>query len=222
MLNKILRFIKLYLHYVTGKVHTNTTHSKQKGHTMSAKKQIISPIGEFKWCFITKARENLSGVKQFSITVNMQPKEAQPLIDEIMAVWAESGIKKQMKSAGYKTEDDGTVSFNFKTNAVFADGSANSVPTFDSKGKKVELGDKLLGNGSRGRVKATAATYESGANAGVTLYLNSVQITKFVEYEGGESFDALEGDGFSGMELDEFVASEPATQIPTQAAVPKF
>lgn len=185
---------------------------------MSAKRNIESPVGEFKWAFITKPRENLSGVSQFSITVNMSEDTAQPLIEEIMATWKESGIKKQMKSAGYKTEDDGTISFSFKTNATFGDGSSNHVSVFDSKGKKVDLGDKLMGNGSTGRVKGLAASYESGANAGVTLYLNSVQIMKFVEYEGGDSFDALEGDGFTGMELnDPFEAEQTETQ-----AVPKF
>ena len=182
---------------------------------MSAKKNIVSPIGAFRWAFISKPRDNLSGVSQYSITVNMTEAEAKPLIDTIMEVWKESGIKKEMKSAGYKTEDDGTISFNFKTNAVFADGSQNKVGLFDSKGKKVDLGDKLIGNGSTGRVKGVASSYESGANAGVTLYLNSVQIMKFVEYEAGDSFDALDGDGFTGIELDDpFEAPAEATAPP--------
>ncbi len=183
---------------------------------MSAKRNITSPVGNFKWSFVTRSRENLSGIQQYSITLELTPVEAKPLLDEIEAIWNESGIKKQMKSAGYKTnEETGNIEFNFKTNATFADGTKNSVGIFDSKGKKTNLGDKLLGNGSKGRVKGVASTYESGANAGVTLYLNAIQITKFVEYEGGDSFEALkegESDGFSGIELeDEFNAEDTAT-----------
>ncbi len=171
---------------------------------MSVKRQITTPVGEFKWAFITKSRENLSGVKQYSITLVLTPEEAKPLISEIEVVWKESGIKKPMKSAGYKTNEDGNIEFNFKTNETFADGTQNKVAVFDAKGRKVDLGDRLIGNGSRGRVKGVAATYEQGPNAGVTLYLNAIQIVKFVEYEGGDTFDSVAGspDDFMGFETE--------------------
>jgi ABC-type oligopeptide transport system substrate-binding subunit len=184
---------------------------------MSAKRSILIGRSKAKWAFLTKSRESLSGVKQYSITAEMSQEDAAPIIKEIEEVFKESGIKKQPKSMGYKTNEEGNIEFSAKTNAFFADGSANSVPIFDSKGKKVDLGDKLLGNGSEIRVKVTAATYEAGANAGVTLYLNSVQILKFIEYEGMESFDAVEGDGFTGIELD-----DPFEVEETASVVPKF
>jgi hypothetical protein len=169
---------------------------------------ITTPVGEFQYAFITRPRDSLSGVSQYSINVILTPDDAQPLIDTIASLWKDSGIKKNPKSFGYKTLDDGSINFTFKTGAVLKDGSRGSVGVYDSKGAKVDLKDTLIGNGSKGRVKGQAAIYDAQTGSGVTLYLGSIQITKLVKYEGGSGFDAVEGeytvgDDFSGMELDD-------------------
>ena len=186
-------------------------------HMSKVNQNIITPVADFKWAFITKSRENLSGVKQYSITLSISKEEAAPILKAIEDVWAASGIKKPMKSAGYKTnEETGMLEFNFKTNETFADGTKKVVSVYDAKGRKVDLGDRLIGNGSRGRVNGTVAPYESGPNAGITLYLNSIQLTKFVEYEGGDGFEAFDADPdcFTGFELDEFESVGEQEQSP--------
>lgn len=182
--------------------------------------KLTSPMGEFKYAFITgNGRESLSGVDQYSIMLVLSPKEAQPLIDIINKVWADSGIKKQPKSFGYKTDEEtGNINFNFKTNVNGKNGK-KTIPIFDAKGVKVDLGSKLMGNGSTGRVQGAAATYEAGPSAGVTLYLNAVQITSFIEYEGGSGFDAVEGADFTGFK-SEFDISELEPE--TKPAIPSF
>lgn len=49
------------------------------------------------------------------------------------------------------------------------------------------------------------AIYENGPNIGVTLYLNGVQITKFVEYAEDAGFDAVEDEegGWTGEDLND-------------------
>ena len=78
--------------------------------------KFTSPVGQFKYAFINgNGRESLSGVEQYSIMLVLSPKEAQPVIDTINKVWADSGIKKQPKSFGYKTDEEtGDIQFNFK------------------------------------------------------------------------------------------------------------
>ena len=104
-----------------------------------------------------------------------------------------------------------------KKRVIFNSTLKKTLPLFDSKGKKVDIGSKLMGNDSEGRIQGAAAIYDTPSAAGVTLYLNAVQITKFIEYEGGAGFDAVEGSDFSGFKSD-FEISElddkPKTDIP--------
>ena len=62
---------------------------------------------------------------------------------------------------------------------------------------------KKIGNGSRGRVGGVMAIYKHKAKKGVTFYLNTVQLTKFVEFTGGVNADEVTdeaGDGFDGVD----------------------
>lgn len=167
---------------------------------MAAVKQAITtPKGEFRWAYITRSKPNLSGVEQFSIDVVMSEEDADPLITQINAFWDEhrpKHIKKPPKSTGYKVLEDGQVCFTFKTGAVMPDGKPAKVKVYDASAKEFDLGDRLIGNGSRGRVAGFIALYEaSKAEAGTTLYLSSVQLTKAVWYEGsGASFEADDDD----------------------------
>ena len=164
-----------------------------------------TPIGTLNYTFITgEGRDNLSGVAQYSTQLVLTEEEAKPLLDVINSVWAESGIKKQPKSFGYKTLEDGTLAFNFKTN-VDGKFGRTKVKVYDSKGKEADFSNIMIGNGTQGRIGGTAAIYDQPAQSGVTLYLNKIQIIKLEVYEGsGEDFGAVEG----GYEFqDEFTAS---------------
>lgn len=129
------------------------------------------------------------------------------------------GAKRDFKSAGiyahyeYVLDEDGNVkldedgdkvkrltgktSFIFTTAMTYGDGSAKVVKVFDKNGNEVNLNGKRIGNGSRGRFNAAMGIYaveNKGKilDAGVALYLNGLQIGKFVEYQAGPSFDAMD------------------------------
>lgn len=64
-------------------------------------------------------------------------------------------------------------------------------------GKNQEIAEKKqIGGGTIARLAVAAAFYpKKGKNpAGLTLYLNKVQIKTLVEYQGGGEFDEIEGD----------------------------
>ena len=76
----------------------------------------------------------------------------------------------------------------------------HEIPIGNAKGNRISLGGKKIGNGSFGSITGAAGVYDAGKGAqGVTLYLNAIQITKFVEYIQEAGFDAQEGD-FEGVE----------------------
>lgn len=77
--------------------------------------------------------------------------------------------------------------------------SKNRPKFFDAKGNpitNIRLIEKL-GGGSKLRIKGAAKAYNNGGKLGVTLYLNEVQVVKYVEYNGGGfKADDDEEDGF--------------------------
>jgi len=196
-------------------------------------KVIDSPIGTFEWAHITgQGKPDLQGLPKFSIDVVLTPEQAEPfkvLVNEFWEANKPKGAKKP-KSLGYYphtvkdveatkeagenvyTETGNTV-VRFKTGVTYQSGDPKVVKIFNSKGNEVSLQGKKIGNGSRGRVNGIMAIYTNAANHGVTFYLNSVQISKFVEYSG-VSFDAIEdeeGGDFEGIDtVMEPVAEETA------------
>lgn len=172
-----------------------------------SKMNFKSPKGEFKWAFISgQGRKNdLNGKREFSIDVVVDKADAQASIDAINTFWEENKPKgsKAAKSTGYKVSEDGKqVTFTFKTSTTYPSGEAKIIRIYNAKAQPVELpSNQRIGNGSRGRVAGVAAIYDAGVAArGVTLFLDSVQLTKFVAYQGAANFEADEEDGdFEGF-----------------------
>lgn len=154
--------------------------------------------------------------------------------EEIMQYWEDTRPKKfakaSPKSCGFKPhkiktdkidpeteeviwEEDGLIAFTFKTNTTYGDGKDKVITIFNAKGREVQLGDRKIGQGSRGRIKGVIKGYEQPKEAGVSLYLNGIQLSKFVPFVGGTSFDELEDgdeDGFEGFDEDGQEALEEA------------
>ncbi|NRA77907.1 MAG: hypothetical protein HRU18_06840 [Pseudoalteromonas sp.] len=115
-------------------------------------------------------------------------------------------------------DPEGKVTVIFKTGTTFPDNSPKIVRIRNAKNLPVSLGAKNIGNGSIGRLSGALAIYlvkeKNGAkriqHAGVTIYLDAIQLTKFVEYTGADTgFGADEEEGgFSGVE-DEDYQGEP-------------
>lgn len=118
----------------------------------------------------------------------------------------------------------GEIIVNAWTGITWPDGKEKVITTLNAKGAKVALGDKKIGPGSIGRLGVAAGIYENGANVGVTLYLNAIQLAKFVAYEGGDETmgDIDGGDGWTGDDLNDAGMggiSEAVSEAPVKAKV---
>lgn len=208
---------------------------------MAAVQKFQSPKGEFEWVTIDgEGKENLSGKMQYLVSVIVEADD--PVIAKIEDFWASNkpkGFKKEAKSLGiypHKSatgekdedgknifEEDGKMVLSFKTGTTFPDGSAKKVQVYNAKAQKVELpADVKIGNGSIGQVAGAMGLYVNKTkqgnvvDAGVTLYLDSVKISKLVEFTTDAGFDADDDEdgGWSGDEGWSGAAeeSEPATE----------
>jgi hypothetical protein len=170
-----------------------------------SKLKFTSPKGFLKWVFITgPGRKNLNGVDEYTASVEMPIEAAKAAMKQIDDLWEAEKPKgaKEPKSKGYRISEDGSmVTFNLKTKTVYQNNEPKKIRVFNSRAEEVTLPDTTkIGNGSRGRLSGVAALYDAGVAArGVTLYLDSVQLTKFVEYKEGSDFEVDEDDGFEGF-----------------------
>lgn len=200
-----------------------------------------SPKGNLEWVTISgEGKENLSGKLQYVANVVVEADD--PIIGELNKFWEDnkpSGFTKPAKSNGvypHKVdsgkkdengkaiyEEDGKVYLAFKTGTSFPDGSTKKVQVYNAKARKVELPEGTnIGNGSVGVISGAMGIYESktpkGAivDAGVTLYLDAIQILKLEEFTSDAGFEAeAEEEGWTGdegWEGGEEEAAEPASK----------
>ena len=209
---------------------------------MSNVSKFKSPKGTLEWVTIDgDGKENLSGKLQY--VANVVVEADSPVIAQIEKFWEENkpaGFKKKAKSTGIyphttdsgeKDEDgkpiykeDGKVYLAFKTGTTFPDGSTKKVQIYNAKARKVELPEGTkIGNGSIGIISGAMGIYQNktpkGAlvDAGVTLYLDAIQILKLEEFTTDAGFDADDTeDGWSG---DEGWTGEDETQAEPEGKV---
>jgi len=173
--------------------------------------KIVTPVGELAWVFITgQGKKDLNGNDRFTASLRLadDSKTLKTITAEIKAYWDENKPKGKVrfKSNGIREEQDkngeatGFHLVNFWTGTSFPDGSAKVVKTYNAKGAEVALGGKKIGNGSRGAISGAMDIYQNGPNVGVTLYLNAIQLTKFIEFSSNTGFEAV--DGWTGDDLN--------------------
>jgi len=222
--------------------------------------KLITPKGELRWVTITgEGKENMSGKMQYVASIVLDPKnkaEDKAFVDKVDAFWQENKPafmgKRKAKSLGYflcdplldeagdpilddedkpKYDPDGRVMVTFKTGVSFPDGSTKVVATYNSKAKKVALGNTKIGNGSIGFLSGAMDIYEVKAkdkstDAGVTFYLNAIQINKLVEYSDDAGFAPSEDDedegGWTGDEGFEGTAAEDTPVVSSAKAGPRL
>lgn len=153
-----------------------------------AKPNFVSPKGTaaYAWLMKPDTKFNPEGVYKTSLVVKAG-KEADAFVEAIKNAYVEELGAKKLAKANLShdvNEDEGTVTFKFK--------SKQKPKLFDSKGKPI-TGEISVGNGSVIKVAGGFGAYDKGANTGVTLYLNSVQIIDLVEWTGSSGFEAEEG-----------------------------
>lgn len=174
--------------------------------------KVTTPKGELRWATISgQGKEDLNGRLIYTADLVVDAKTAQPLIDELNTFWDENKPKgaKAAKSMGYKTLDDGNVSFTLKTATTYPSGDAKKINVYNAEAKRIDWEEgKRIGNGSEGRLSGKAAVYDAGTAArGVTLYLDAIQISKLVEYETSTGFSADADGDYAGTEnTDGFTA----------------
>lgn len=190
-----------------------------------------TPVGNLNWIFISgEGKEDLNGNLRYSASVYFSSRdEIKGLEAELNKFWEDNkpksarkpksmGVYHELKSKSddkitqksvtipYDTEEfepTGRFVVSAWTGTTNKDGSHKVVKTYNAKGAQVALGSKVIGEGSRGRLGVAAQVYENGPNIGLTLYLNGIQLTKFVEFTGGGSFDAVDEDGWTGDDLND-------------------
>lgn len=121
-------------------------------------------------------------------------------------------------------EHEELVELRFSTGTTYKDGKAKVIDIYNAKGRKVKLPeDVLIGNGTLGCISGAMGIYEAKAkgktvDAGVTLYLNAIQVIKLEEYSqdaGFEAHDDEEG-GWTGEDESweaETESSEPKVKL---------
>lgn len=191
-------------------------------------KVIASPVGTLEWVIIDgDGKPDLNGTPKYQCDVVITPEQAESVKKLVADFWEENKPKgfKEPKSTGVYPhmvkdeeaskeagenvyEETGNTVMRFKTGTTYVSGDPKVIKIFNSKGNEVSLQGKKIGNGSRGRVNGAMAIYtvqqqNKVISAGVTFYLNAIQLSKFVEWTGGASFTAMEdeeGDDFEGVE----------------------
>jgi len=149
-------------------------------------KNYTSPKGIAGFTSLTRADTKYDSDGVYHTRLTFPSAEAIEELQDLMKEEAleELGKAKAAKAAYPITEnEDGTVTVKFK--------SKKAPKFFDGKGNPIKNVDDLnIGGGSVLKIKGAAKGYANGTNIGVTLYINSVQIIKYVEYVGGGGFDA--------------------------------
>lgn len=127
---------------------------------------------------------------------------------------------------GNKTfNEEGDVYFAFKTGTKMPKGNAKVIKTYNAKAKQVQLGETAIGNDSVIQISGAMGIYVNKGpkgnviDAGVTLYLDAIQIHKLVEYSQDAGFEASEDEeAFTGDDTFEGV-DEGTEQTSSKAKV---
>ena len=212
-----------------------------------ATEAVNTPVGDLEWVIISgDGKEDINGDPKYQASLVLDPENEkhQAFLDKVDAFWeankpqgfkgktpSSNGLYPHKKDTGEKDEngdriyeETGKTLLATKTGTTYKDGKTKVIKVFNAKGAEVSLGDKKIANGSRGRIGCVMAIYattdKSGktiVNAGVTFYLNSLQLSKFVEYAGA-GFDALDDDemededSFEGVGDMGGISDEESTQ----------
>lgn len=183
--------------------------------------KVVTPVGSLHWVNISgQGKENYNEDGYVYVaTVHLSGKPAEDLIAKIEEVLGDPG-KLTVKSKGYREllEDEdgklftptaknsegkatGIYAFTFSTGTTFTDGKPKSINIYDTNGVKTSIGDKRIGNGSIGAISGNMKKFVRGPakaqETGVSLFLNAIQLVKFVEYSDDGGFEAQDGD-FTG------------------------
>jgi len=189
--------------------------------------KVVTPVGELHYVNITgqgKLNYNEDGY-DYVATLHLKKDtegciKLTKAIDELAATIDTD--KYELQTVGYKEliqnaegkiftpaadyeaekgdEPTGIIAFAFKTNVTFPDGRPTVISVFNKDAQKVSMGDRLIGNGSKGAISGAMKVYINKKKAGISLFLKSIQLTEYVAYEGNAGFDKQEDGSFVAPE----------------------
>lgn len=193
---------------------------------------ITSPKGTLQYVQVTgQGKLDYDGkFYEFVASVKLGKKEAEAMYAEVCDYFEEnkpSWFKGEKPSNKIKRkQDDGDFLFQFKTKAEFETEDPETkkisvhktkIGIINSKNKEVALPEgEGIGNGSIGRIKGTLTIHSDRkkGTAGVSLWLNNVQVLKYVKYVPDTGFDIDEDGEFEDFE-------QPDAEFPTEEDVAK-
>lgn len=184
--------------------------------------KVATPVGELHYVNISGQGKESYNEDGYEYVATVYLDKTKPEVAEFIARIEElklSGPKdKSLQTSGYfdlfkdeegklfarteeKTGGEPTnfVGVRFKTKTTFSDGKPKKITVYDVKCKVVDLGDRRVGNGTIGAIAGAMQLYVNGKKWGISMFLNSIQITKFIEYVGDAGFEEQEGD-FEGFD----------------------
>lgn len=120
---------------------------------------------------------------------------------KVRTIRTEAGTDEDGNAYGPDEETD-IMAFTFTTRTTYGDGKPKEVKVYNKDAKRVNLGDRKVGNGSEGCISGKMERFERGKEVGVSLFLNAIQLTKFTEYAEDAGFDQQDGE-FDGVSDEE-------------------
>ena len=219
---------------------------------MAKVQKIATPKGKLEWVTISgEGKENLSGKQKYLASIVLH-KDAQ-IVKDIEEYWNENkpkgfkaGRKSDTNKKGFKSNgvyphdvptgevdedgdkiyerDEKNIVLRFSTDTTFPDGKAKTIGIYNAKNRKVALPEgTMIGNGTIGCISGAMGIYENQSDAGVTLYLNDIQIIKLEEYSQDAGFGTYEDeeDGWTG-EPDFEGEPEPEAEASEEKAKPRL
>ena len=168
--------------------------------------QFITNQHTASYCYLRKpdeGREYSDGKYKATLLIEKSDKESLAVIQDAckkaaFAEWGDKppkGLKSPIKDGSDKADKDPALDDYF---IVTLKGS-QAPPLVDAAGKDLDDSVNVF-SGDQIRVAGAASAYVSGANKGVTLYLNSAQLVKKnTSIDHGAAFGAVAG-GFGNEE----------------------
>ena len=124
---------------------------------------------------------------------------------EMVAVLDDNGKPQEDDEGAIIKEATGRWLLQAKTLTTWPDGKPNVVKVLRANGNPLNLGDKLIGNGTIGVIHGSLGINAFAGNEGLAFYLNAIQIKKFVPYseaDAVEADDLGEDEGLDEVDVD--------------------
>jgi len=175
------------------------------------KSKITTPKGELRYVQVSGlGKLDYDGkFYEYNASIVLNKKDAKKLYGEICEFFEEEKPiwfrGKEPTNKIKRETEEGDFIFHFKTKTEFEDDKGNvrhtKIGIINFKNKAVNLpSDEAIGNGSIGRISGTMTIFSDkrGGSAGVSLWLNNIQLLKYVKYVPDTGFDEED----EGDELD--------------------